>query len=253
SQVILSVTDEDAKNITYTKTSVKGGGSASADVSITGDRMNITNTDGEGSVVVYLTATYTSGGKSVEVEGSVIIYVYQEHTVRATIKKSPTYLHETDTLAAASIDVDSIDRNLSSYSLRDLLSAPNALSYVLGNVFNAIGSFIDKSFTSLSRDVYFSATKSGTQYCSYNVYARDGSLVSTGVLYLTSGNVAGDITYSTNYNTSITFDEDDFETFWTTAKRNDSSLSGNLSYVTFDINSTYPQYGSLKTSKNGSG
>lgn len=59
SQVILSVTDEDAKNITYTKTSVKGGGSASADVSITGDRMNITNTDGEGSVVVYLKATYT--------------------------------------------------------------------------------------------------------------------------------------------------------------------------------------------------
>ena len=253
SQVILSVTDEDAKNITYTKTSVKGGGSASADVSITGDRMNITNTDGEGSVVVYLKATYTSGGKSVEVEGSVIIYVYQEHTVRATIKKSPTYLHETDTLAAASIDGDSIDRNLSSYSLRDLLSAPNAMSYELGNVFNAIGSFSDKSFTSLSRDVYFSATKSGTQYCSYNVYARDGSLVSTGVLYLTSGNVAGDITYSTNYNTSITFDEDDFETFWTTAKRNDSSLSGNLSYVTFDINSTYPQYGSLKTSKNGSG
>lgn len=253
SQVILSVTDEDAKNITYTKTSVKGGGSASADVSITGDRMNITNTDGEGSVVVYLKATYTSGGKSVEVEGSVIIYVYQEHTVRATIKKSPTYLHETDTLAAASIDGDSIDRNLSSYSLRDLLSAPNAMSYELGTVFNAIGSFNDKSFTSLSRDVYFSATKSGTQYCSYNVYARDGSLVSTGVLYLTSGNVAGDITYSTNYNTSITFDEDDFETFWTTAKRNDSSLSGNLSYVTFDINSTYPQYGSLKTSKNGSG
>lgn len=253
SQVILSVTDEDAKNITYTKTSVKGGGSASADVSITGDRMNITNTDGEGSVVVYLKATYTSGGKSVEVEGSVIIYVYQEHTVRATIKKSPTYLHETDTLAAASIDGDSIDRNLSSYSLRDLLSAPNAMSYELGTVFNAIGSFNDKSFTSLSRDVYFSATKSGTQYCSYNVYAADGSLVSTGVLYLTSGNVAGDITYSTNYNTSITFDEDDFETFWTTAKRNDSSLSGNLSYVTFDINSTYPQYGSLKTSKNGSG
>lgn len=253
SHVILSVTDEDAKNITYTKTSVKGGGSASADVSITGDRMNITNTDGEGSVVVYLKATYTSGGKSVEVEGSVIIYVYQEHTVRATIKKSPTYLHETDTLAAASIDGDSIDRNLSSYSLRDLLSAPNAMSYELGNVFNAIGSFSDKSFTSLSRDVYFSATKSGTQYCSYNVYAADGSLVSTGVLYLTSGNVAGDITYSTNYNTSITFDEDDFETFWTTAKRNDSSLSGNLSYVTFDINSTYPQYGSLKTSKNGSG
>lgn len=253
SHVILSVTDEDAKNITYTKTSVKGGGSASADVSITGDRMNITNTDGEGSVVVYLKATYTSGGKSVEVEGSVIIYVYQEHTVRATIKKSPTYLHETDTLAAASIDGDSIDRNLSSYSLRDLLSAPNAMSYELGTVFNAIGSFNDKSFTSLSRDVYFSATKSGTQYCSYNVYARDGSLVSTGVLYLTSGNVAGDITYSTNYNTSITFDEDDFETFWTTAKRNDSSLSGNLSYVTFDINSTYPQYGSLKTSKNGSG
>lgn len=253
SHVILSVTDEDAKNITYTKTSVKGGGSASADVSITGDRMNITNTDGEGSVVVYLKATYTSGGKSVEVEGSVIIYVYQEHTVRATIKKSPTYLHETDTLAAASIDGDSIDRNLSSYSLRDLLSAPNAMSYELGTVFNAIGSFSDKSFTSLSRDVYFSATKSGTQYCSYNVYARDGSLVSTGVLYLTSGNVAGDITYSTNYNTSITFDEDDFETFWTTAKRNDSSLSGNLSYVTFDINSTYPQYGSLKTSKNGSG
>lgn len=253
SQVILSVTDEDAKNISYTKTSVKGGGSASADVSITGDRMNITNTDGEGSVVVYLKATYTSGGKSVEVEGSVIIYVYQEHTVRATIKKSPTYLHETDTLAAASIDGDSIDRNLSSYSLRDLLSAPNAMSYELGTVFNAIGSFNDKSFTSLSRDVYFSATKSGTQYCSYNVYARDGSLVSTGVLYLTSGNVAGDITYSTNYNTSITFDEDDFETFWTTAKRNDSSLSGNLSYVTFDINSTYPQYGSLKTSKNGSG
>lgn len=253
SHVILSVTDEDAKNITYTKTSVKGGGSASADVSITGDRMNITNTDGEGSVVVYLKATYTSGGKSVEVEGSVIIYVYQEHTVRATIKKSPTYLHETDTLAAASIDGDSIDRNLSSYSLRDLLSAPNAMSYELGTVFNAIGSFNDKSFTSLSRDVYFSATKSGTQYCSYNVYAADGSLVSTGVLYLTSGNVAGDITYSTNYNTSITFDEDDFETFWTTAKRNDSSLSGNLSYVTFDINSTYPQYGSLKTSKNGSG
>lgn len=253
SQVILSVTDEDAKNISYTKTSVKGGGSASADVSITGDRMNITNTDGEGSVVVYLKATYTSGGKSVEVEGSVIIYVYQEHTVRATIKKSPTYLHETDTLAAASIDGDSIDRNLSSYSLRDLLSAPNAMSYELGTVFNAIGSFNDKSFTSLSRDVYFSATKSGTQYCSYNVYAADGSLVSTGVLYLTSGNVAGDITYSTNYNTSITFDEDDFETFWTTAKRNDSSLSGNLSYVTFDINSTYPQYGSLKTSKNGSG
>ena len=253
SHVILSVTDEDAKNISYTKTSVKGGGSASADVSITGDRMNITNTDGEGSVVVYLKATYTSGGKSVEVEGSVIIYVYQEHTVRATIKKSPTYLHETDTLAAASIDGDSIDRNLSSYSLRDLLSAPNAMSYELGTVFNAIGSFSDKSFTSLSRDVYFSATKSGTQYCSYNVYARDGSLVSTGVLYLTSGNVAGDITYSTNYNTSITFDEDDFETFWTTAKRNDSSLSGNLSYVTFDINSTYPQYGSLKTSKNGSG
>ena len=253
SQVILSVTDEDAKNISYTRTSVKGGGSASADVSITGDRMNITNTDGEGSVVVYLKATYTSGGKSVEVEGSVIIYVYQEHTVRATIKKSPTYLHETDTLAAASIDGDSIDRNLSSYSLRDLLSAPNAMSYELGTVFNAIGSFNDKSFTSLSRDVYFSATKSGTQYCSYNVYAADGSLVSTGVLYLTSGNVAGDITYSTNYNTSITFDEDDFETFWTTAKRNDSSLSGNLSYVTFDINSTYPQYGSLKTSKNGSG
>lgn len=253
SHVILSVTDEDAKNITYTKTSVKGGGSASADVSITGDRMNITNTDGEGSVVVYLKATYTSGGKSVEVEGSVIIYVYQEHTVRATIKKSPTYLHETDTLAAASIDGDSIDRNLSSYSLRDLLSAPNAMSYELGTVFNAIGSFNDKSFTSLSRDVYFSATKSGTQYCSYNVYARDGSLVSTGVLYLTSGNVAGDITYSTNYNTSITFDEDDFETFWTAAKRSDSSLSGNLSYVTFDINSTYPQYGSLKTSKNGSG
>ena len=253
SQVILSVTDEDAKNITYSRPSVKGGGSASADVSITGDRMNITNTDGEGSVVVYLKATYISGGKSVEVEGSVIIYVYQEHTVRATIKKSPTYLHETDTLAAASIDGDSIDRNLSSYSLRDLLSAPNAMSYELGTVFNAIGSFNDKSFTSLSRDVYFSATKSGTQYCSYNVYAADGSLVSTGVLYLTSGNVAGDITYSTNYNTSITFDEDDFETFWTTAKRNDSSLSGNLSYVTFDINSTYPQYGSLKTSKNGSG
>ena len=250
--VDLSVTDKDAQNIKYTVTSVKGN-SASVDATVSEKKLNITNTDGEGSVVVYLKATYTSGGKSVEVEGSVIIYVYQEHTVRATIKKSPTYLHETDTLAAASIDGDSIDRNLSSYSLRGLLSAPNAMSYELGTVFNSIGSFSDKSFTSLSRDVYFSATKSGTQYCSYNVYARDGSLVSTGVLYLTSGNVAGDITYSTNYNTSITFDEDDFETFWTTAKRNDSSLSGNLSYVTFDINSTYPQYGSLKTSKNGSG
>lgn len=250
--VDLSVTDKDAQNIKYTVTSVKGN-SASVDATVSEKKLNITNTDGEGSVAVYLKATYTSGGKSVEVEGSVIIYVYQEHTVRATIKKSPTYLHETDTLAAASIDGDSIDRNLSSYSLRGLLSAPNAMSYELGTVFNAIGSFNDKSFTSLSRDVYFSATKSGTQYCSYNVYAADGSLVSTGVLYLTSGNVAGDITYSTNYNTSITFDEDDFETFWTTAKRNDSSLSGNLSYVTFDINSTYPQYGSLKTSKNGSG
>ena len=250
--VDLSVTDKDAQNIKYTVTSVKGN-SASVDATVSEKKLNITNTDGEGSVTVNLKATYTSGGKSVEVEGSVIIYVYREYTVRATIKKSPTYLHETDTLAAASIDGDSIDRNLSSYSLRGLLSAPNAMSYELGTVFNSIGSFSDKSFTSLSRDVYFSATKSGTQYCSYNVYARDGSLVSTGVLYLTSGNVAGDITYSTNYNTSITFDEDDFETFWTTAKRNDSSLSGNLSYVTFDINSTYPQYGSLKTSKNGSG
>ena len=253
SHVILSVTDEDAKNITYTKTSVKGGGSASADVSITGDRMNITNTDGEGSVVVYLKATYTSGGKSVEVEGSVIIYVYQEHTVRVTIKKSPTYLHEEGTLSYASVDGD-VMSNLSSLSVRDLLSAPNAVSYELGTVFNAIGSFSSKSFNSLSSSVYFSASKSGTQYCSYEVYAGDGkSIVSTGYLYITSGDVKGDITYSTNYSTSITFDEDDFETFWTAAKRSDSSLTGNLSYVTFDINSTYPQYGSLKTSKNGSG
>lgn len=252
-QVTLSVTDKNAQNITYTVTSKSGGGSASAEVSISKDKLNISKTDGEGSVAVYLKATYISGGKSVEVEGSVIIYVYQEHTVRATIKKSPTYLHEAGTLASASIDGDSIVRNLSSYSVRDLLSAPNGLSYELGTVFSAIGSFSNKSFTNLSRDVYFSATKSGTQYCSYEVYAADGSLVSKGVLYLTSGDVKGDITYSTNYSTSITFDEDDFETFWTAAKRNDSSLTGNLSYVTFDINSAYPQYGSLKTSKNGSG
>lgn len=249
--VDLSVTDNDAQNIKYTVTSAKGQ-SASVDATVSGKKLNITNTDGEGSVTVKLKATYTSGGKSVEVEGSVIIYVYQEHTVRVTIKKSPTYLHENGTLSYVSVDGD-VKSNLSTTSLRYWLSASNAMSYELGTVFNAIGSFSDKSFTSLSRDVYFSATKSGTQYCSYNVYARDGSLVSTGVLYLTSGNVAGDITYSTNYNTSITFDEDDFETFWTKAKRNDSSLSGNLSYVTFDINSTYPQYGSLKTSKNGSG
>ena len=250
--VDLSVTDKDAQNIKYTVTSVKGN-SASVDATVSEKKLNITNTDGEGSVTVYLKATYTSGGKAVEVEGSVIIYVYQEHTVRVTIKKSPTYLHEEGTLSYASVDGD-VMSNLSSLSVRDLLSAPNAVSYELGTVFNAIGSFSSKSFNRLSSSVYFSASKSGTQYCSYEVYAGDGkSIVSTGYLYITSGDVKGDITYSTNYSTSITFDEDDFETFWTAAKRSDSSLTGNLSYVTFDINSTYPQYGSLKTSKNGSG
>ena len=248
--ITLSVSDKNATGEKFTKGTETATG-ASATLTISGNTLNITNTVGEGSIVVPINAEYEVNNKKVTTSGSVTIYVYQDHDVRITINKDVVYIHEEGTMSYASFDGSPL-KNLSTMSIRGVLSANNGNSYKLGTVYEPVGTFNDDDFTNYSKDVFFTATKSGTQRCSYTVYAVDGSTVSTGTLYLTVGDVTSDITYSTNYSTSITFDEDDFENFWTKAHRNNSALTGSLSYVTFNVNSSYPQYGSLKTSKNGS-
>lgn len=55
---------------------------------------------------------------------------------------------------------------------------------------------------------------------------------------------AGDITYTTDYSTPITFDEDDFEDFWNAYY---TAASNTLSYVQFGVSTTAPRYGTLYT------
>ena len=87
----------------------------------------------------------------------------------------------------------------------------------------------------------------GVFQADYTVYDADSELpVSQGTLTLRSTLLAGDIIYSTDYETAITLEEEKFEDFWAEATGKSKS---SLSYVTFSPSSS--DWGTLYTKLNG--
>ena len=87
----------------------------------------------------------------------------------------------------------------------------------------------------------------GVFQADYTVYDADTELpVSQGTLTLRSTLLAGDIIYSTDYETAITLEEEKFEEFWAEATGKSKS---SLSYVTFSPSSS--DWGTLYTKLNG--
>lgn len=72
---------------------------------------------------------------------------------------------------------------------------------------------------------------------------RDDIILGVGSVTINFTGSAGDIVYATDYKTDVTFDEYDFQKFWTA----DKTTTGTLQYVEFAVGTSVPNRGRLYT------
>ncbi len=72
---------------------------------------------------------------------------------------------------------------------------------------------------------------------------RDDIILGVGSVTINFTGSAGDIVYATDYKTDVTFDEYDFQKFWTA----DKTTTGTLQYVEFGVGTSVPNRGRLYT------
>ena len=72
---------------------------------------------------------------------------------------------------------------------------------------------------------------------------RDDIILGVGSVTISFTGSAGDIVYATDYKTDVTFDEYDFQKFWTA----DKTTTGTLQYVEFGVGTSVPNRGRLYT------
>ncbi|MGN0980443.1 MAG: S-layer homology domain-containing protein [Candidatus Avoscillospira sp.] len=72
---------------------------------------------------------------------------------------------------------------------------------------------------------------------------RDDIILGVGSVTISFTGSAGDIVYATDYKTDVTFDEYDFQKFWTA----DKTTTGTLQYVEFAVGTSVPNRGRLYT------
>ena len=233
----------DQNGITYEDSNQTNAGTAKATVAESRDKKTITvgSTSGEGTVKFTITAKY---GNLVLGTKNVVIGVYKDHTIYGTTSAASFKMGDN---VFTKLTVDDNPMHSSKMNLADALRGTtyNTLQLRHGsNVCVSIGN-MNPTIDGLS-NVLVSRVKDGTEILQYTWYGEDGVTVATGKIYLTMGAGEGDIVYSTAYNTKVTFDDADFTKFWN-AKVADRTVTGSLSYVTFDnlVLGNYNDYGQI--------
>ena len=231
-------------DVTYTYSTKTSGVSLSSN---TGSSV-IVRSSAETAAKVTITASYKLDGVQKTTSKDVMVYFYDDHTAAFTIKSGVSSFTFEDNDVFSAIKYDTSYTNLNQ-SVRDVLTTTGAYEIKLtlrsATTATTIGtlSSLYEPLSTISNIKFTLNGKSGTQYIDYELLSKEGLKVATGTIAFTTDGSSGDIVYETDYNTPITFDEDDFEKFWT----NSSKTTGSLKYVVFSVGTSTPSYGKLYT------
>lgn len=184
---------------------------------------------------------------------TVYIGVFETHTVKASADTWKFKLSDVGVLKTLYKDngANTASRN----SLLNVLGAADA-DYIKITVTDGknVGSFSSSDWVSMiNSSLSFAAVRNGTVRAEYTVIAsisRTDYKVAEGSIELTIGDAEGDIEYNLGSNGKVTFEENDFVSFWNKNK-SANKLTGNFAYVKFDITTSVPYYGILYTTASG--